>query len=164
MPETFGQVVLVNVERMLDLRRKVERRLVECLQFATPAARQSLERGIGGSLRLRVDEVQDRFRLVVVELAVEKRPLREFAASRQPGAGGQAGRKNPTRRDRATMALELDDVFARVAAGTLEGQDDGLVEKSGGASRTSGTSMTSESSSTSMTSETRNPRKGNREL
>ena len=113
---------------MLELRREVERAVVECLERAALPSRESFERGIRRARGLRVNEVEDRLRLAVVELAVQEGALREFAAPRQTRAGGKARLQNTPRRHRPAVALELDHVLAGIAVRTFEEQDDPFVD------------------------------------
>jgi hypothetical protein len=109
-------------------RREVDESVVDfpcCLATLTGHA---AERGIGRTVCLCVDKIEDRFRLFVGELAVKKRALGEFAAMREARARGEAGLENAARRDGATVALELDDILASVGVWALEGKNNCSVD------------------------------------
>ena len=124
------KLAFVDVERMLETGREIKRRLIERTTLACAASRKPLERGVCGARRLRIDEIEDGLRLGVVQPSVEKGALGEFAAPRKPGSRRKASREDTARRDRSAVALELDDILARVAVRRLEEENNGFIEKS----------------------------------
>ena len=115
---------------MLETGREIEGGFVERADFMRTAARKSIKRGIRGTRRLRIDEIENGLCLIVIKSSVEKGALGEFAASRKPGTRRKTGLENTARRNHPAMALELDDVLARVTVGRLEEENNGFIKKS----------------------------------
>src|SRR5690606_26193967 len=87
-------------------------------------------RGAPRGLRARgVDEIRHGFRLGEVEAIVEEGAPREFARLREAGAEAHAPARDLAQHHRAAMALQLEDVLARVGARPGEEEGDPLVEE-----------------------------------
>ena len=108
---------------MFGGRREVDESVVDFPCCLATLAGHAAERSIGRTVCLGIDEIENRFRLFVGELAVKKRALGEFAAMREAHARGEAGLENAARRDGATVALEFYDILTSVGVGALEGKN-----------------------------------------
>ena len=86
------------------------------------------ERAVGAG----ADDVHDGLRLREVEAAGEERALREFATLGQAGAVREDEAEHAAEHRRAAVALELDDVFARVGMRRAHDEGDGFVDGLGG--------------------------------
>ena len=112
---------------MFGRRGDVNKSVVDFPCRLAALARHAPKRCIGRAVSLGVYEIEDRFRLFVGELPVEKRALGEFAAVRKARARGEACLEDAARRHGAAVALELDDILAGVGMGGLEGKRDAIV-------------------------------------
>jgi len=83
--------------------------------FAADGAAELLVGGPEGKGALRVDEVHDGLGLGEVHFAIEEGPLGEFAGFRRTCTTGEETIQNTLGDEHAAMAVELDDVLARVA-------------------------------------------------
>ena len=81
-----------------------------------------------GAVGAGADDVHDGLRLREVEAAGEERALREFAALGQAGAVGEHEAEHAAEHGAAAVALELDDVFARVGVRRAHDEGDGFVD------------------------------------
>ena len=86
----------------------------------------SLQRVRSGSLSavgLGTDQIHDCFRLRQIDATVQKGPFREFARFRKPGPVIQTAGQNVARREKATMAVNLHDIFCcETARGAHDGK------------------------------------------
>ena len=99
---------------MLCRGRKIDKRVVYAANLAPPFAGKPTQCGVCAAVGLRVDEIENRLRLLVGEPAVEKRALGEFAAPRKACARGKAGFKDAARHNGTAMALEFHNILARI--------------------------------------------------
>ena len=103
-------------------------RVVQFAPRATAASGEAIHRGIGGAVGLCIDQIEDGLSLVTVDAAVQEGALRELPPAGEPRTCGHASLKDAARRDRASVALELNDVLAGVAPRGSEHQHDSLVD------------------------------------
>ena len=122
------QVGLVDIKRVLESRREAENLVIEAAIRLCGGAALTGDGVVGCAIGLRVDQLDDALGFAEVHTSIEERALGELAATGEAGAGGEAGLEYAARRNRAAVALELDDILASVAARRCEREDDAPVE------------------------------------
>ena len=82
-----------------------------------------------GSTRGRGNQIGDRFGLRQVDAAVIKRAHRELAGLGEPGPVGKSQRQDLAGDEHAAMAVDFDDILARVRFGRAEDGNERLVDR-----------------------------------
>ena len=106
-----------------------DQRLQQRVDLARKHAFHRLQRRAGASARARGDQVGDGFGLRQVELAVEKRPLGEFARPRQPRAQLARAAQQQIEQYRAAMPLQFQHMFAGVRGGRGKIQQQAAIDQ-----------------------------------
>ena len=117
------------VERRLGEHAQLDQRVDQRADLARERAGEAARRRARRGRRRRVDEVGDALGLREVELAVEKRALRELARPREARAELDAAREQQPQHRRAAVAVQLEHVLAGVGARRREVERDALVER-----------------------------------